>query len=161
MKICTTLIEVSSEQWRSQFISIRSPAAVAAAAAAAAAALCVLLILLLLLQQQCCCFLLLFVIVSMAKFIADSLELMPAFSVSSFKCDFFFMVPLGSTVPHLRPRFAYILGNFGHARSQGGRQPAAENTLLYYIYTVSICMMHACGVRVVFLEHVALGVYKS
>ena len=90
MKICTTLIEVSSEQWRSQFISIRSPAAVAAAAAAAAAALCVLLILLLLLQQQCCCFLLLFVIVSMAKFIADSLELMPAFSVSSFKCDFFF-----------------------------------------------------------------------
>ena len=41
------------------------------------------------------------------------------------------MVPLGSTVPHLRPRFAYILGNYEHARSQLGRQPAAAKPPLY------------------------------
>ena len=29
---------------------------------------------------------------------------------------------------HLRPRFClYILGNFGHARSEDGRQPTAAN----------------------------------
>ena len=33
--------------------------------------------------------------------------------------------PLGSTVSLSRRRFAYILGNYGHARSQGGRQHAA------------------------------------
>ena len=76
------MIEVSSEQSRSQ-LYIQS----AAAAAAAAAALCVA-ILLLLLQQQCCCFLLLFVIVCrMAKFVAGSLNLIPVFSFSSFKRD--------------------------------------------------------------------------
>ena len=36
-----------------------------------------------------------------------------------------FDVPLDSTVSHLPSRFAYILGNYGHVRSQGGRQPAA------------------------------------
>ena len=29
-----------------------------------------------------------------------------------------------STVSHLQPRLVYILGNYGHAQSQGGRQPA-------------------------------------
>ena len=38
---------------------------------------------------------------------------------------FIFHVPLGSTVSHLRSRLSYILGNYGHARSQAGRQPAA------------------------------------
>ena len=40
---------------------------------------------------------------------------------------FTFHVPLGSTVSHLQSRFTYeyILGNCGHERSQGGRQPAA------------------------------------
>ena len=111
----------------------------AAAAAAAAAALCVA-ILLLLLQQQCLCFLLLFVIVCRrAKFVAVSLNLIPVFYFSSFIRDLFLMVPLGSAaVSHLRPRFAYILGNYGHARSQGGRQPVAAKPPLYiYKYVVS------------------------
>ena len=30
--------------------------------------------------------------------------------------------------------FAYILGNYGHARSQGGRQPAAAKPPLYISY---------------------------
>ena len=114
------------------FICMQSAtaAAVAAAAdtdaAAAAAAALSVAILLLLLQQQCYCFLLLFVIVCrMAKFGAGSLNLPPMLSFSSFKHDLFLMVSLGSTVSHFRPRFAYILGNCGHVRSQGGRQPAA------------------------------------
>ena len=45
---------------------------------------------------------------------------------------FIFRVPLGSTVSHLQFRFvthclkdiiSYILGDYGHARSQGGRSP--------------------------------------
>ena len=36
-----------------------------------------------------------------------------------------------AVLSHLRPRFAYILGNYGHARSQGGRQPAAAKPPLY------------------------------
>ena len=43
-------------------------------------------------------------------------------------------VPLVSTVSHVRSRFAYILGNCGHARSQGGRQAAAAKPPLFYIY---------------------------
>ena len=56
------------------------------------------------------------------------------FCFSSFKR---FYVPLGSTtvVSHLRSRFAYILGDCGHARSQGGRQPAAAKPRWYIIYT--------------------------
>ena len=90
VKICTMMIEVSSEQSRSQlYICIQS-----AAAAAAAAALCVA-ILLSLLQQRCCCFLLLFVIVCwIAKFGAGSLNLIPVFSFSSFKRDLFLMYTL-------------------------------------------------------------------
>ena len=88
------------------------------------------------LQQQCCCFLLLFVIVcQMAKFVAGSLNPILVFSFSSFERDLFLMSPLGSTVSHLRPRFAYILGKYG--RSQGGRQPAAAKPLLQMY--VKIC----------------------
>ena len=75
--------------------------------------LCVAM-LLLRLQQQCRSFLLLFVIVCrMAKIVAGSLNLIPAFSFSAFKRDCFFYVPLGSTVSLLRPRFANMLGNCG------------------------------------------------
>ena len=50
--------------------------------------------------------------------IAGSLNLIPVFTFPSLKRDVFLMVPLGSAVSHLRPRFAYIhLGNYGHARS--------------------------------------------
>ena len=56
-------------------------------AAAVAAVLCVAILVLLLLQQ-CCCFLLLFVIVCrMANFVADSLNLIPVSSFSSFQHD--------------------------------------------------------------------------
>ena len=34
---------------------------------------------------------------------------------------FLFGITLGSTLSNLRPRLAYILVNYGHARSQGGR----------------------------------------
>ena len=45
---------------------------------------------------------------------------------------FVFNAPLGgTTLSHFRPRFAYMLGNGGHARSQGGRQPAATKPPLY------------------------------
>ena len=49
------------------------------------------------------------------------------FYFSSFKHDLLFIisVPLGSTLSHLRSRFAYILSNYEHARSQSECQPAA------------------------------------
>ena len=62
----------------------------------------------------------------MAIFVARSLNLIPVLSFSSFKRDLLSMVPLGSTVSHLRFRFVYTLGNYGYARSQARRQPAAE-----------------------------------
>ena len=43
-------------------------------------------------------------------------------------------VPLGSTVACTATIcLDYILGNYGHARSQGGRQPAAPNPPLYQV----------------------------
>ena len=63
-------------------------------------------------------------------FVAGSLNLMPVFYFSSFKQDLFLMVPLGSTVSHLWLRYAYILDNYGHVRSQGGRHPAAAKSPL-------------------------------
>ena len=67
----------------------------------------------------------------MAKFGAGSLSLIAVFYFS-FKRDVFLMIPLGSTaLSHLRPRFAYILGNYEHSRSQGGRQPVAAKPGLY------------------------------
>ena len=82
----------------------------------------------------CCCGQrLLFVIVCrMAKIVAGSLSLIPSsvfFSLHS-KHDLFLMyVPLGSTNVAFAASIClyYILGNYGHARSQGGRQPAAAN----------------------------------
>ena len=95
------------------------------AAAAAAATLCVAILLLFLLQQ-----LLLFVIVCrMAKIVAGSLNLIP--SVGSFlfilKHVLFLMyVPLDGVVAFTASIcLYYILGNYGHARSHGGRQPTA------------------------------------
>ena len=94
VSICTMMIEVSSEQSRSQFYMQTWYIESSAAAAAAAAAVCVA-ILLLLLQQQCCCFLLLFVIVCRMTFsFAASLNLIPVFSFPSFKRDLFLMYPL-------------------------------------------------------------------
>ena len=47
------------------------------------------------------------------------------------------MYPLAvRTVPHLRSRLAYMLGNYGHARSQGGRQPAAAKPRLNTCFTI-------------------------
>ena len=48
----------------------------------------------------------------------------------------FIVRPLGSTVTctasiYLKYIYAYILGNYGHARSQGGRKPAAAKPPLY------------------------------
>ena len=98
---------------------------VSAAAAAAAAALCVSL--LLLLQQ-----LLLFVIgCRMAKIVAGSLFI-PSRVFSLFiQTRIIFNVYMYPLAVLTAVAFAasiclyYILGNFGHARSQGGRQPAA------------------------------------
>ena len=127
------MIEMSAEKLRSQFYKHMAQKA-AAAAAAAAAVLCVAILLLLLLQEQCCCFPLLFVTVCrIAKFVAGPLNLTPVFSFSSFKRDFFLMVPVGSTVSNWRPRVSPILGSYGHARRQGGRQPAAANPPYIYI----------------------------
>ena len=74
----------------------------------------------------------------MAKVVAGSLNLIPVFSFFSFKRDVFLMAPLGSTaVSHLRPRFAYILGNYGHARSQGvsrcGEAPLVHQVQVFRI----------------------------
>ena len=50
---------------------------------------------------------------------------------SSFKRDLVLMHPLAVLLlSHVRPRFAYILGNYGHARSQGGRHPATAKASL-------------------------------
>ena len=86
----------------------------------------------------------------MDKFVAGPLNLTPVFSFSSFKLDFFLMVPLGSTVSNLRPRFAPILGSYGHARSQGGHQPAAAKPPCVYIYifakgNVALCSITGCN----------------
>ena len=77
------VIEVSSEQSRRQFICIHSAAAAAAALCcytAVAAAATVLLLLLL------------FIVCRMAKVVADSLNLTPVCSFSSFKRDLYMMV---------------------------------------------------------------------
>ena len=69
----------------------------------------------------------------MTKVDAAQLNLIPVFSFSSFKRDLFLMVPFLAVLSHLRPRFAYITGKYGHARSQDERQPAAAKPLLYNI----------------------------
>ena len=85
-----------------------------------------------------CCLRLLFVIVCrMTKSVPGSLFLIPLFFFS-FNYDLFLVYPL-AVLSHSRPRFAYyILGNcnYGHGRSQGGRQPAAA-TCIYCIVRTS------------------------
>ena len=78
--------------------------------------------------------LLLFVIVCrMAKFVAGSLNLIPVLSFSSF--NLYFKLSLGSTVAFTASIcLQYILGNYGHARRRGGRQPAAKPFLYIHRY---------------------------
>ena len=101
-------------------------------AAAAGAALCGAL-LLLLLQQQCC---------AASCCCSSSCAGWPNLLLvhwiwsqcflSLHSIAIFFSVPIGSTVPHLRPRFSYVmLGNYGHTRSKCGRQPTAAKPLLF------------------------------
>ena len=97
-------------------------------------ALCVAILLLLRQQQQCCCFLLLLVLVCrMAKVVAGSCNLIPVFSFSSFKRNINFdctpwqySVAFTASICLVRT-YLEVLGNYGHARSQGGRQPAGAN----------------------------------
>ena len=100
--------------------------------------LSVAILLLLLLQQQRCCFLPLFVYrVPDGKICCWFIESDSSVFLLLMQRRFSFYVPLGSNavMSHLRPRYAYILGNFGHARSQGGRQTAAAKPPLYqYFY---------------------------
>ena len=82
----------------------------------------------------------------------SSLRLIPVFSLSPFKHVLFSMCPL-AVLSHVRPRFtyntsfSYILGNYGHARSHGGRQPAAVKPVLYvrieYVYTCIHISVHS------------------
>ena len=103
-----------------------------------AAALCVAIFLLL--QLKCCCKL----AAAVCHRVPDDticccglLHLLPAFSFSSFKHDLFLMYHL-AVLSHLRPRSSYIFGNYGHARSQGGRQvnKAKPPCIRYEVYTL-------------------------
>ena len=87
----------------------------------------------------CCCCVLYLVSDGNTVFVAGSLNLISAFPFSSFKHDLCLMYPL-AVLSHLWPRFAYILGYLrysGHARSPGGRQPAAAKPPSYMILTIS------------------------
>ena len=122
VKICT-MIEVSSEQWKGQLCTYADRMLLPLL-------MCVA-VLLLLLHQQYCCFVLLFVIVCrMAKLGAGSYNLIPVLSFPSFKRDLFSMYRLAVLCVACTSRFAYIISNCGHARSQGGHQPAAVNPRL-------------------------------
>ena len=96
--------------------------------------------------RRCCCsvccyaavvaaavvlFLLLFVIVPDGKKLL-LVNLIPVFSCPSFKLDLFLMYP-SAVLSHVPPRFAYILGNHGRTRSQGGHQPAVAKPPTYSI----------------------------
>ena len=90
---------------------------------------CVVMLLLLLHQ------LLLFVIVCRtAKIVVGSLNLIPSIALFVFilEHDLLLMyVPLGSVGAFTAPICPYyILGNYGHARSEDGRHPAAANSSL-------------------------------
>ena len=122
VKICTMMIEVLSDQSRCQFY-IHTECCC------------------------CCCCCCCAVCCNTAVGDAAALLLLPATGVrhrvpDGQICCWFtesdpsifsshFDEPLGSTVSHLRPRFAFILRNYGHARSQGENQPAAAKPALY------------------------------
>ena len=100
--------------------------------AAAAAAACYCCVLLHCFSCSCCCLLLLFVIVCRMQ------KKMLLFIKSDCSVLFIFIktrsiVPLGSTVAFTASTclLYYIRGNYGYARSQGGRQPTAAKTPLY------------------------------
>ena len=120
------------------YLYIQSAAAAAAAAATAAAAL----------YRCCCCssccLLVLFVIVCRMAIVAGSLNLIPVFYFSSFKHDLGLMyVPLGSTVAFTASIcLYYILGNFGHARSQGGVSPPRRSPPCIYIDILPIMTLN-------------------
>ena len=82
----------------------------------------------------------------MATSVAGSLNLITVLYFYSFKLDTF-DVPLGTiAVSHLRPRFAYILGKYGHAQSQGGRNLAAAFPPLY-VYIYKVPLRDVCAVK--------------
>ena len=74
----------------------------------------------------------------MAKFVAGSLDLIPAFSLSSFKQDLFLNVPLERAVAFTPSICLHqsSIGNYGYARSQGGRQAAMAKPHLYLYFFV-------------------------
>ena len=141
------MIEVSRDQSSSQifiYVYVYSQDAAAAAAGAVCVATAVPFMRLFLQQRWCCFLLLLFIVCRMVKSGAGSLNLIPVFSLSFIQTRFIFDVALGSTaVSHVRPRLAYILGNCGHARCQGGRQAATAKSPLeiYLIYVPGICCL--------------------
>ena len=102
---------------------------------------CSVVILLLLLQ------LLLFVIVCrMAKIVAFSLNVIPSlvFFSSFSNMTFSVCTPWQCYRIHgLRlPYYTYILGNYGYARSQGGRQPAAAKSPVVFSFSKIIQNVH-------------------
>ena len=105
-----------------------------------------LLLLLLCMSVYCCCctscrLLLLFVIVCrMAIFFAGSVNLTPSVVMFLFILKTrkkITNVPLGSVVAFTASIcLYYVLGNYGHARSQGGRQPAGA-ALFFVLFSFS------------------------
>ena len=68
----------------------------------------------------------------MAKFVAGSLNLTPVFTFLFVHTRFvFYGTPWQYCVAFTASICLYILGNYGHARSQDGRQPAAAKPPLY------------------------------
>ena len=87
----------------------------------------------------CCCSLLLFVIVCrMAMWLTASDSDSSVFFLFTSNTIYFEFtyIPLGSTVAF--SVVSCFLGNYGHARSQGGRQPAAAKPPLYIRVCTSI-----------------------
>ena len=83
----------------------------------------------------------------MAKFVAVVIASDSLVFFLFIQKRFIFNVPLGSTASYLQLRLftyclihiiSYILGNYGHARSQGGRSPPCAFLLLLLIATVKI-----------------------
>ena len=70
----------------------------------------------------------------MAKYLCRIIE--PSFFLlfTFTQTRFIFDVP-SAVLSHLRPRFAYVLGHYGHAWGQGGRQPAAAKPPRVFLTT--------------------------
>ena len=92
-----------------------------------------------LLLYCCCC----------SSSAAGSLNLMQVFSFSSFKTRFFFMVPLGCTVSHLRLRFANVLANYGHAKA--GVNPPRRSPSCIYIFCAGTFVRVLQRARVIYV----------